>query len=42
VQIFSVCVGLAAGLGSKLLDTVLTRLADIAIAFPVITSRWLC
>jgi peptide/nickel transport system permease protein len=37
VQIFlGVVVGLAAGLGSKLLDTVLTRLADIAIAFPVI------
>lgn len=34
--LLGVLVGLAAGLGSKLLDTVLTRLADIAIAFPVI------
>ncbi|HTI19916.1 MAG TPA: ABC transporter permease [Kutzneria sp.] len=37
VQVFlGVVVGLAAGLGSKLVDTVLTRLADIALAFPVI------
>ncbi|GAA3440005.1 ABC transporter permease [Kutzneria kofuensis] len=37
VQVFlGVVVGLAAGLGGKLLDTVLSRMADITIAFPVI------